>query len=140
VNCLIQYGKCITLHITGSKKQSEERAVLFAVRVHVVEQKLKLPGNCPKQWVVDCKAVGKGDKALVYLGRYLYRGVIQKKTFSPVKVATSHSAISIVIQSNIEQEHYQALIFYGWFCSMYYPEGFGGVHATMVFYIPIASA
>jgi|AVFP01.1.fsa_nt_gi hypothetical protein len=25
-----------TLHITGSKKQSEERAALFAVRVHVI--------------------------------------------------------------------------------------------------------
>jgi hypothetical protein len=52
------------------------RAKLLQV---MVEQKLKLPGNCPKQWVVDCKAVGKGDKALVYLGRYLYRGVIQEK-------------------------------------------------------------
>jgi len=30
----------------------------------------------PKQWVVDCKRVGNGDKALVYLGRYLYRGVL----------------------------------------------------------------
>jgi hypothetical protein len=29
--------------------------------------------------VVDCKAVGSGDKALAYLGRYLYRGVIQEK-------------------------------------------------------------
>jgi len=29
--------------------------------------------------VVDCKAVGNGHKALVYLGRYLYRGVIQER-------------------------------------------------------------
>ena len=29
--------------------------------------------------MVDCKAVGSGEKALVYLGRYLYRGVIQEK-------------------------------------------------------------
>jgi len=29
--------------------------------------------------VVDCKAVGSGAKVLVYLGRYLYRGVIQEK-------------------------------------------------------------
>jgi hypothetical protein len=28
---------------------------------------------------VDCKNVGKGDKALLYLGTYLYRGVIQEK-------------------------------------------------------------
>lgn len=33
----------------------------------------------PSKWVVDCKNVGSGDKALVYLGRYLYRGVIQEK-------------------------------------------------------------
>jgi hypothetical protein len=35
--------------------------------------------SVPPQWVVDCKAVGRGDKALLYLGRYLYRGVIQEK-------------------------------------------------------------
>ena len=29
--------------------------------------------------MVDCKAVGNGHKALVYLGRYLYRGVIQER-------------------------------------------------------------
>jgi hypothetical protein len=40
---------------------------------------LQLPLNLPKEWVVDCKAVGNGHKALVYLGRYLYRGVIQEK-------------------------------------------------------------
>ena len=33
----------------------------------------------PAKWVVDCKGVGDGEKALVYLGRYLYRGVIQEK-------------------------------------------------------------
>lgn len=29
--------------------------------------------------VVHCKAVGRGDKALAYLGCYLYRGVIPEK-------------------------------------------------------------
>ena len=38
-----------------------------------------IPRACPKKWVVQCKSVGSGDKALVYLGRYLYRGVIQEK-------------------------------------------------------------
>ena len=28
---------------------------------------------------MDVKSVGGGDKALVYLGRYLYKGVIQEK-------------------------------------------------------------
>jgi hypothetical protein len=40
---------------------------------------LPLPAEMPKKWVVDCKAVGNGEKALVYLGRYLYRGVIQER-------------------------------------------------------------
>ena len=30
--------------------------------------------------MVDYKYVGTGEKALVYLGRYLYRGVIQEKS------------------------------------------------------------
>jgi hypothetical protein len=40
---------------------------------------LRLPPGVPAQWVADCKGVGDGEKALVYLGRYLYRGVIQEK-------------------------------------------------------------
>ena len=40
---------------------------------------LMLPGRYPEKWVVDCKSVGSGEPALVYLGRYLYRGVIREK-------------------------------------------------------------
>lgn len=39
----------------------------------------ELPMRYPKKWVVNCKSVGSGEKALIYLGRYLYRGVIQEK-------------------------------------------------------------
>ena len=45
----------------------------------IVDNNLRVPNNCPKKWVVDCKNVGNGDKALVYLGKYLYKGVIQEK-------------------------------------------------------------
>lgn len=45
----------------------------------IVDKKLRVPSNCPKDWVVDCKSVGNGDKAIIYLGKYLYRGVIQEK-------------------------------------------------------------
>ena len=45
----------------------------------IVNNNLQVPKNCPVKWVVDGKDVGKGDKALIYLGRYLYRGVIQEK-------------------------------------------------------------
>ena len=40
---------------------------------------LSLPERHPVKWVVDCKSVGAGAKALIYLGRYLYRGVISEK-------------------------------------------------------------
>lgn len=40
---------------------------------------LALPARHPIAWVVDCKAVGSGQGALVYLGRYLYRGVIREQ-------------------------------------------------------------
>lgn len=45
----------------------------------LVENKLPVPHDCPKQWVVDCKDAGNGEEALIYLGRYLYRGVIREK-------------------------------------------------------------
>jgi hypothetical protein len=45
----------------------------------VVAAGLTLPEDNPAQWVVDCKRTGTGESAVVYLGRYLYRGVIQEK-------------------------------------------------------------
>ena len=52
------------------------RAKLLAA---LTEEGLTLPAHLPEKWVVDCKCVGSGQKVLVYLGRYLYRGVIQEK-------------------------------------------------------------
>ena len=52
------------------------RAKLLAA---LAAQGLSLPARYPEKWIVDCKAVGSGDKALTYLGRYLYRGVISEK-------------------------------------------------------------
>ncbi len=40
--------------------------------------RLTLPAQHPVKWVVDCKPVGSGESALIYLGRYLYRGVIRE--------------------------------------------------------------
>ena len=40
---------------------------------------LTLPAALPDTWVVDCRCVGDGQKALLYLSRYLYRGVIQER-------------------------------------------------------------
>lgn len=40
---------------------------------------LTLPSSMPHNWVVDCRAVGRGLPALKYLSRYLYRGVLPDK-------------------------------------------------------------
>lgn len=43
------------------------------------DQGLQPPIVLPERWVVDCKRLDHGGPALVYLGRYLYRGVIQER-------------------------------------------------------------
>ena len=52
------------------------RAKLLAA---ITDEGLPLPTGYAKTWVVGCKCVGSGEKALVYLGRYLYRGVIREQ-------------------------------------------------------------
>lgn len=44
----------------------------------IVDQGLTVPGTTPEDWVTHCKYVGNGDKAIIYLGKYLYKGVIQE--------------------------------------------------------------
>lgn len=51
----------------------------------IKQLKLPLPKQYPEKWVVDCKAVGEGNKAIIYLGRYLYRGVIKEKDILKVE-------------------------------------------------------
>ena len=40
----------------------------------------------PDDWVVHCKKVGRGEQALLYLGRYLYRGVLPEKNIIAERV------------------------------------------------------
>lgn len=42
------------------------------------ENAIELPCGLPKQWVSHVRQVGRGKKALSYLSRYLYRGVISE--------------------------------------------------------------
>jgi len=39
---------------------------------------LTVEARLPERWVVNCKHVGRGDKAITYLGKYLYRGVLSE--------------------------------------------------------------
>ncbi|MGB3126020.1 MAG: transposase zinc-binding domain-containing protein, partial [Pseudomonas sp.] len=72
-----------------TKKAKGKRAYLFnhkalakvfraKVLAAITGEGLTLPASHPQEWVIDCKSVGTGEKALVYLGRYLYRGVLQE--------------------------------------------------------------
>jgi len=69
--------------VKSSKYIFSHKALARVFRAKVlktlVDNNLQVPKDCPKKWVVDCKNVGNGRKALIYLGRYLYKGVIQEK-------------------------------------------------------------
>lgn len=43
------------------------------------EHGFDLPESIPRQWVAQCEHVGRGDPALTYLARYLYRGVLREE-------------------------------------------------------------
>jgi hypothetical protein len=68
---------------TGQRYLFNHKALAQVFRAKLLEALnaagLTLPVRHPVRWVVDCKHVGSGEKALVYLGRYLYRGVLQEK-------------------------------------------------------------
>lgn len=72
-----------TRSVNGSRYLFSHRAVAKVFRAKLLaalrREGLPLPTRHPAQWVVDCKCVGSGEKALVYLGRYLYRGVIREQ-------------------------------------------------------------
>jgi hypothetical protein len=38
-----------------------------------------VPQELPTAWIAHCQSVGSGQSALIYLGRYLYRGVIREE-------------------------------------------------------------
>jgi hypothetical protein len=73
-----------------TKRSKKRRSYLFSHKAlakvfrakllqALAQEGLPLPDVGATPWVVDCRCVGNGEKALVYLGRYLYRGVIQEK-------------------------------------------------------------
>jgi hypothetical protein len=52
--------------------------------------------SLPDDWVVHCKKVGRGEEALAYLGRYLYRGVLPEKNI----IADRDGKVSFCYQDN----------------------------------------
>jgi hypothetical protein len=52
---------------------------------YLKEQSIVTPKSLPKQWIAQCQSVGKGEPALKYLARYLYRGIINEKNILKVQ-------------------------------------------------------
>lgn len=69
--------------VKSSKYLFDHKALAIVFRAILLKEmdtyNLPIPKQYPKKWVVDCKSVGKGEKAIIYLGKYLYKGVIQEK-------------------------------------------------------------
>jgi hypothetical protein len=59
---------------------------------YLADLELDTPRDMPLKWVANVKCVGRGEKALRYLSRYLYRGVVS--------------------QSNYQTEHHQVRLRY----------------------------
>ena len=73
-------------HLTQAKKakylfKTENLARVFRGKflTDIHQQFDDIPGNIPRQWVADCRAVGDGIPAFTYLAKYLYRGVLSNK-------------------------------------------------------------
>ncbi len=64
--------------MAGPQGGASRVSVILSVEA-LAQAGLALPASHPEKWVVDCQPVGSGEKALVYLGRYLYRGVIREQ-------------------------------------------------------------
>jgi hypothetical protein len=83
-----QAGKATATATAGNNSSAggylfNHKALAKVFRAKMIEAitraNLVLPEKLPANWVVDCKPVGDGSKALLYLSRYLYRGVIQER-------------------------------------------------------------
>jgi hypothetical protein len=102
------------------------------------QQGLELPLSYPETWVVDVKSVGTGDKALVYLGRYLYKGVIQEKDI----IACDNAQVTFRYRDSktkrIEYRTLPGARFLWLILQHVLPKGFRRARTT-VFYTPTAN-
>lgn len=61
----------------------------------LAENGVEIPPDLPKQWVANIKCVGRGKNALLYLSRYLYRGVISQNN-----IHTDHQQVRFRYQDS----------------------------------------
>jgi hypothetical protein len=88
---------------------------------------------------VDCKSVGSGEPALIYLGRYLYRGVLRENDIVACKDGQVSFRYRNAKTERRNSEPFPARFSCGWSCSMCCRKVFGG-RAISAFCTPTASA
>lgn len=81
--------------------------VFRAKMLHALhEAGMPIPVGLPPKWVVDCRSAGRGEPALEYLSRYLYRGVIRERDL----VAYDGTNVTFrYIDANTKQPAYREL-------------------------------
>ena len=99
---------------------------------------LARPAGTPKQWVAHCKHVGGGAKALVYLGRYLYRGVIREHDILACEQGQVRFRYRHARSGKRETRTLAERTSCGWCCSTCSPRDFAA-RATSASCTPIAS-
>ncbi|MCP3689235.1 MAG: transposase [Gammaproteobacteria bacterium] len=76
------HKKTASWHSKGGDYLFNEFALAIVFRAKflalVKKKGLLCPQSLPKKWVAQCQSVGRGEPALKYLARYLYRGVISE--------------------------------------------------------------
>jgi hypothetical protein len=89
VHLIVPAGAINRRSMRWRHKEKKEKVLFWAANLSRVFRakwfeamrvaKLHCEETLPDAWVVHCKKVGRGQQALVYLGRYLYRGVLPEK-------------------------------------------------------------
>jgi len=109
IDPLTRLWRTKTSPTTHKNKQSKpylfnHKALAKVFRAKMLEgirkEGLAFPAKHPEKWIVNCKSVGSGEKALIYLGRYLYRGVIQEKDI----VACEEGKVTFRYQNSTTKE------------------------------------
>lgn len=72
------------------------------------EAAVPIPTGLPPKWVVDCRSVGRGEPALRYLSRYLYRGVIGERDLVDYD-ATAGTVTFRYLDARTQQPAYRTL-------------------------------
>ena len=99
---------------------------------------ISVPKGITNQWVVDCKQVGSGAKAIAYLGRYLYRGVLQEKDI--LYCDEQHVRFRYINSKTKKWKRELSLVwnFYAYYYDIFLPKDFDG-HVILDSCIPIAN-